>query len=123
VEIHMRPIDEIIRNKRLLIDSRGKDRLSACLVHPLYRIGDVIIVAAWEEIGGTPEAPVIVEHVSVSLRKRCPTWDEMCIVKDIFWGGDELVCQFHPTKSQYVNIHPYCLHMWRKKGWEQEMEW
>lgn len=21
--------------------------------------------------------------------------------------------QLHPAKSEYVNIHPYCLHLWR----------
>ena len=54
------------------------------------------------------------EHVSVSLnKKRNPTWDEMCIVKDIFWDAEDLVVQYHPPKSKYVNKHPYCLHLWR----------
>ena len=52
--------------------------------------------------------------LSVSLRNRCPTWDEMCLVKDIFWQDDECVVQFHPPKSEYVNLHPYCLHLWKK---------
>ena len=47
---------------------------------------------------------------------RCPTWDEMCLVKDIFWQDDECVIQFHPPKSEYVNLHPYCLHLWKKIG-------
>lgn len=26
------------------------------------------------------------EHVSVSIEnKRCPSWPEMCVVKDLFW--------------------------------------
>lgn len=53
------------------------------------------------------------EHVSVSCETRCPTWDEMCFVKDLFWQEDELVVQFHPPKSLHVNFHPNCLHMWR----------
>jgi len=54
------------------------------------------------------------EHVSVSVRKRnrCPTWEEMCHVKKLFWDEDETVVQFHPGK-EYVNNHPYCLHMWK----------
>lgn len=56
------------------------------------------------------------EHVSVSLHNRCPTWDEMCFVKDLFWGEDDLVVQMHPPKDDYVNYHPYCLHLWRKSG-------
>ena len=60
------------------------------------------------------------EHVSVSLHDRCPSWAEMCIVKDLFWGEDDCVVQFHPPKSEYVNLHPYCLHLWRKIGSEFE---
>ncbi len=56
------------------------------------------------------------EHVSVSLKHRCPTWDEMCYIKNLFWNEDEAVVQFHPKKSDYVNHHPYCLHMWKQVG-------
>jgi len=53
------------------------------------------------------------EHVSVSAEDRCPTWDEMCWVKDIFWEKHEMAVQYHPPESQYVNCHPHCLHLWR----------
>lgn len=55
------------------------------------------------------------EHVSVSPKnkKRCPTWEEMCAIKDMFFHDEEEVIQIHPRKSEYVNLHPYCLHMWR----------
>lgn len=55
-----------------------------------------------------------IEHVSVTInRKRTPSWDIMCHVKDLFWDEEDLVVQFHPPKSQYVNCHLYCLHLWR----------
>lgn len=53
------------------------------------------------------------QHVSVSLPNRCPTWNEMCLVKDLFWDEETTVVQYHPKKSEHVNNHPYCLHMWR----------
>lgn len=53
------------------------------------------------------------EHVSISTPDRCPTWEEMCFVKNLFWEDEELVVQFHPPKSQYVNCHPRTLHLWR----------
>ena len=53
------------------------------------------------------------EHVSVSLPSRCPTWEEMCFIKSLFWSEDDCVIQYHPPKSDYVNNHQYCLHMWR----------
>lgn len=57
------------------------------------------------------------EHVSVSVaigrKTRMPTWDEMCFVKGKFWEEEEAVIQFHPPKSEYVNNHPHCLHLWK----------
>ena len=61
------------------------------------------------------------EHVSVSLDNRCPTWEEMCIVKDLFWEESETVLQFHPAEEDYVNFHPFCLHLWRKHGVNAEL--
>jgi len=58
------------------------------------------------------------EHVSVSRTDRCPTWPEMCQVKDIFWDDTDTVIQYHPPKADYVSNHPYCLHMWRPIGIE-----
>jgi len=57
------------------------------------------------------------DHVSVSLSSRCPVWDEMCFIKNLFFDAEETVMQLHPAKSQYKNCHPYCLHLWRpQKG-------
>lgn len=53
------------------------------------------------------------EHVSVSWPDRCPTWDEMCRIKAIFWDAEDCVMQLHPPESEYVNNHRYCLHLWR----------
>ena len=53
------------------------------------------------------------EHVSATTPFRCPTWAEMCRLKDLFWAENEVVMQLHPPKSDYVNLHPYCLHLWR----------
>jgi hypothetical protein len=53
------------------------------------------------------------EHVSVSLPTRCPTWAEMAFIKSVFWDADDTVVQYHPPESEYVNNHPFCLHLWR----------
>lgn len=53
------------------------------------------------------------EHVSVSTRHRCPYWKEMCFVKELFWDEEEMVMQLHPPKSQWINNHDFCLHLWR----------
>ena len=55
------------------------------------------------------------DHVSVSVAKdknKIPSWKEMCFVKDLFWEEDECVIQYHPPKSEYINIHKSVLHLW-----------
>ena len=58
------------------------------------------------------------EHVSVTREngletKKTPTWEEMCFVKNLFWDKIDVVVQYHPAENEYVNHHPYCLHLWR----------
>jgi hypothetical protein len=42
----------------------------------------------------------------------------MCWLKDAFFDDDEVVIQFHPRKKDYINTHPHCLHLWKKKDYE-----
>lgn len=60
------------------------------------------------------------QHVSVTnqYNNRCPTWHEMCFVKDTFWSDNDCVIQYHPEKSNYVNTMKFCLHLWRPTNHE-----
>ena len=62
------------------------------------------------------------EHVSVVIidnrMPETPTWDEMCIIKDMFWDEEDTVVQYHPPKSEYINNNENCLHLWRKIGFD-----
>lgn len=82
-------------------DANGGVFMVPIRTHP---IGSLKVIASSE--GGW-------DHISASLPDRCPTWDEMCLLKDLFFSSYELVLQFHPPKSEYVNHHPYTLHLWR----------
>lgn len=57
------------------------------------------------------------EHVSVrAARKsssRVPTWREMAHIKSLCWDAEDVVVEFHPARSSYVNRHPHVLHLWR----------
>lgn len=53
------------------------------------------------------------EHLSVSMPSRTPTWEQMCVMKDIFWNKDETCVEYHPREEDYVNNHKHCLHIWR----------
>lgn len=54
------------------------------------------------------------KHLSVTnaQRKVLPTWGAMARLKDLFYGDDEWACQFFPAKDDYINDHPFCLHIW-----------
>lgn len=56
------------------------------------------------------------KHISVSfgqVSNKTPSWEIMCWIKDLFWDETDCVVQFHPPKSEYVNIHKGCLHLWQ----------
>lgn len=65
------------------------------------------------------------EHVSVSVqqgrRVRVPTWEEMCRIKDAFWGPEDVVMQLHPRRSEYVDCETHTLHLWRPSGGAREI--
>lgn len=72
-----------------------------------------------------PEDQLRWNHVSISVTNkrglrlgRCPTWEQMSHVKDLFWEPEETVVQLHPPKSEHVNFHPHCLHLWKPVGVE-----
>lgn len=73
-----------------------------------FRIPGGLVVIASDGLGW--------DHVSVSLQDRCPTWDEMKRVKEMFFTDDEPAFQIYPTKGQYRNYHPHCLHWWRPQN-------
>lgn len=58
------------------------------------------------------------EHVSASAKNRTPSWSEMCRIKALFWDPEDVVVQYHPRESEYINCHPYTLHLWRPIGFE-----
>jgi hypothetical protein len=70
---------------------------------------DLLVIAS----SGDVSVGITWEHVSVSAQKYCPTWREMCFIKDLFWDEEETVMQLHPPKSRWINNHATCLHMWK----------
>ena len=62
---------------------------------------------------GCQEAVSKWDHVSVSRKDRCPTWEEMCYVKSLFFKVDEWAMQLHPPIEDNINQHEFCLHLWR----------
>jgi hypothetical protein len=55
------------------------------------------------------------QHLSISNAQRriLPSWNVMCRVKEAFFSDEDWCVQFHPAKDDYINDHPYTLHLWR----------
>ena len=99
----MKNLDEILASKRINSNIITFDGGNGIITMPTWT-GTIV----WSFGGGW-------EHVSVSpMKKRItPSWDDMCMIKDIFFHKFETVVQYHPAKSEYVNNMPNCLHLWR----------
>jgi hypothetical protein len=52
-------------------------------------------------------------HLSFSRGDRVPDWEELKAIKGRFLGDEASAIQVFPPKSQWVNVHPYCLHLWQ----------
>jgi hypothetical protein len=52
-------------------------------------------------------------HVSCSKtkQKKLPSWKDLTEVKNIFIGHDKRAIQILPDIRHYVNLNPYCLHL------------
>lgn len=51
-------------------------------------------------------------HVSLAYKTRLPSWDDIKMVKSIFIGDNRFAYQVFPPVDQYVNLHPFVLHLW-----------
>lgn len=98
----------------LLPAMEGVGNLNTCRCFKVYACGSYFRVLADIE---KHYSFGWVEHISISpldrKRKTVPTWKEMCAIKDMFFHDEEECFQYFPKKSEYVNIHSTCMHLWR----------
>lgn len=110
----MRNIDEIKQTSGIVIKKEGKDGFGGTVFPIEYKNGKVKIVKDIDKaLHFMFSWGCGFEHLSVSTPIQCPTWEQMCKMKDIFWRDDEVCMQLHPKKEDYVNCMQYCLHIWR----------
>lgn len=72
------------------------------------RTGLAVIISCCVEADGLSWV-----HLSVSKRKQFPTWDEFVQVKELFLGRESLALQVLPPRTEWVNDHPFCLHLYQ----------
>ena len=110
----MKNIEDIRKTTGIKIKKEGKNGFGGTVFNTYYKNGKL-------KVENSPDKVLHFifswgcgfEHLSVSTPVRCPTWDEMCKMKEIFWNDDEICMQLHPKKEDYVNNMQYCLHIWK----------
>ena len=50
-------------------------------------------------------------HLSVSHNKRNPTWEEIRDLRYALVPDEAMMAMFLPSRSDYVNAHQYCFHL------------
>jgi len=105
-------VPEIYRVRHGVFGTTANDGNNGVFEIPHYKIAGYIFYLLISDGEGW-------EHVSVTVGQkgkpahRCPTWLEMCWIKDQFWNKDEVVVQYHPAQEDYVSNHDFCLHLWK----------
>lgn len=102
----MRTMAEILTDRRIMVVQKTPDGGQAWVYRVTERKPMAVVFSngmGWD-------------HVSVSYANKTPSWDDMCYIKDLFFDPEECVVQFHPPKSEYVNCHPHCLHLWKQQS-------
>ena len=51
-------------------------------------------------------------HVSVSRKGKPIKWNDIVYVKELFMGEEVEAFHIIPKRSEYVNIHQNCFHIW-----------
>lgn len=54
-------------------------------------------------------------HISLSFANKIPDWDMVKMVKEKFIGKDKDAFIYFPIESEYINLMPYCLHLWSEE--------
>lgn len=52
-------------------------------------------------------------HLSVSHPYRFPTWNEILRLRNWFFPSEMEVVMVLARRSEYVNVHPNCFHLWQ----------
>jgi hypothetical protein len=72
------------------------------------RDGLAVIISSCQEQDGK-----LWVHLSVSRKKSIPTWADLVKVKELFLGTDALAIQVLVPRSEWVNDHEFCLHLYQ----------
>lgn len=114
------PAREQLRVVRMLLPTTRTPGLLGPIVEaraaqPSWRLGELLILASVQP--AADDSPWY--HVSYSFAERIPTHEDTCRVRAAMFRPEALVVAVFPPVSEYVNLHPFCLHLWQRIGKER----
>ncbi len=68
-----------------------------------FKFGDCVVIVAREKGRW---------HMSISCKDRLPSWEEVRDARYKLTPHDATMIMVLPRPEQYVNMHPYCFHLW-----------
>jgi hypothetical protein len=104
----MRTIQTILNDPRITVTYRNSqnDKITQLKFGVKAKYNGKVALVKFSRVLGW-------EHLSVSFDDETPSWDFMQEMKEMFWEDEEEAFQLHPAKSNYINNHEHCLHVWR----------
>lgn len=69
------------------------------------------VLASMDNIAERNWGPLL--HVSMSYPHHDPSWVDIKLVRDAFFGPDVDVAMMLPRPQHYVNVHKHCFQMWQ----------
>ena len=102
--VTMKKLDEIVKNR--LITKVVEMAEDGVMFNFKYKSREYEVIAS--NGGGWDHVSIYPLH-----QKHTPSWDVMCILKNMCFNDDEVVMELHPAKKDYVNLAEYCLHLWK----------
>jgi len=52
-------------------------------------------------------------HLSISTPSASPSYNEIKKARYLFLPDNVTMAQIFPPKPEFVNLHPYCHHLWQ----------
>lgn len=127
IDLHQRKPLKLPKGDIRLNDGRSLRRiigydLTTPLIMDEKTASNIVASAGWRHqptgliitagIENTPRwGPLL--HVSMSYADHLPAWEDIKAVREAFFPLDIDTAMILPRESDYVNVHPYCLHVWQ----------
>lgn len=51
-------------------------------------------------------------HASMTRRDRCPSYEDLCLLRRAAFGGDGWAYQVFAPAAKHINAHEHALHLW-----------